>query len=239
MTRLARTNTSEAVAAHLLDELFAGRLRGGQRIDLDAIAERLGVSRVPVREALIQLERDGLVERTHYRGARVAEFGAATVREAFQLYGMLSALTNRRVAAAGDPGVLEELRKLDESLSRCTDPRDFELQAREFRRVVNLAGAGSHLRALLRSFNGLVPAAARFSIDEAIDAERAALHAEYEALRSGDVEAAGRAALAHIGLTAHNAVRALVHRKVFADAPEPDADPWTDVRGILEGGDGP
>ena len=52
---------------------------------------------------------------------------------------------------------------------------EFELVAREFRRVVNVAVAGPHLRALLRSFGGLVPVAARFSIVEAMEAERAAL----------------------------------------------------------------
>ncbi|MET7402457.1 GntR family transcriptional regulator, partial [Dactylosporangium sp. NPDC005572] len=180
---LERANTSEAVAAHILGRLFDGSLRSGQRIDLDEVAAELGVSRVPVREALIQLERDGLVDRAHYRRAHVGAFGEETVREAFALYGMLSALTNRRVAARRDSAVAEALGKLDEALARCDDPAEFESLAREFRRVVNVAGAGDHLRALLRTFSGLVPAAARFSIDDALPEERAALHAEYVALR--------------------------------------------------------
>lgn len=233
MTLLERANTSEAVAAYVLGQLFEGTLRGGQRLDLDEIAATLGVSRVPVREGLIQLERDGLVERTHYRRAHVAEFDAGTVREAFELYAMLSALTNRRVAAAADPGVLEALGKLDEALAGCDDPDEFERLAREFRRVVNVAGAGNHLRALLRSFSGLVPAAARFSIDDALPQERAALRAEFEALRAGDPDAAGAAALTHLRLTADNAVRALRRRGVFTDTDTPSPQ-WSDVRHILE-----
>lgn len=232
--KLQRANTSEAVAAHVLELLFTGELRSGQRLDLDEIADTLGVSRVPVREGLIQLERDGLVERAHYRRAFVGEFDDATVREAFELYGMLSALTNRRVAARRDPAVLEALAKIDERLADCDDPGEFENIAREFRRVVNVAGARSHLRALLRTFSGLVPAAARFSIDDALPAERAALHAEYAAIRDGDVEAAGAAALAHLRLTADNAVAALRRRGVFPPSDEDSAE-WTDAAAVLKG----
>jgi DNA-binding GntR family transcriptional regulator len=232
--KLERANTSEAVAAHVLDLLFAGELRSGQRLDLDEIAERLGVSRVPVREGLIQLERDGLVERAHYRRAHVAEFDETTVREAFELYGMLSALTNRRVAARRDPAVLESLAKLDERLAECDDATGFESLAREFRRVVNVAGARNHLRALLRTFSGLVPAAARFSIDDALPAERAALHAEYAAIRAGDVDAAGIAALTHLRLTADNAVAALRRRGVFPPS-DVDGPEWTDAAAVLKG----
>jgi DNA-binding GntR family transcriptional regulator len=225
VSRLERTNTSEAVAAYLIGQLFDGTLRGGDRIDLDEVARTLGVSRVPVREGLLQLERDGLVDRAHYRRAHVARFDAETVREAFELYGMLSALTNRRVAAKADPGVLETLGKLDEALDGCADVDEFERLAREFRRVVNVAAAGNHLRALLRTFGGLVPAAARFAIEDALPAERAALRAEYHALRSGDPDAAAETAVAHLRITADNAIEVLRRRGVFApDEPREGHD---------------
>ena len=231
---LIRTKTSEAVADHILGLLFDGTLRTGDRIDIDGVAATLGVSRVPVREGLMSLERDGLVRMPHYKGAFVAGFDADTVFEAFELYAMLSALTNRRVAASRDPAVLETLGKLDERLAECDDPAEFESLAREFRRVVNVAGARNHLRALLRTFSGLVPAAARFSIDDALPAERAALHAEYAAIRAGDADAAGAAALAHLRLTADNAVAALRRRGVFPPS-DVDGPEWTDAAAVLKG----
>jgi DNA-binding GntR family transcriptional regulator len=233
--------TSEAVANHILGLLFDGALRTGDRIDLDEVAGALGVSRVPVREGLMHLERDGLVSLPHYRGAFVAAFDTATIREAFELYGLLSALTCRRAAARGEPGVLETLAKLDESLAGCDDVDEFERLAREFRRVINVAAGGPHLRALLRSFSGLVPAAARFSIEDALPAERAALRAEYEAVASGDEDAAARATLEHIMLTADNAVRALRRRGILTDDSAPSTTGDT-VEGqaklleMLEGG---
>ena len=214
---LHRAKTSEAVAEHILGLLFDGTLRTGDRIDVDGIAAALGVSRVPVREGLMQLERDGLVRLPHYRGAFVAGFDADTVFEAFELYAMLSALTNRRAAAKADPAVLESLAKLDDALQRCEVVDEFEGLAREFRRVVNVSAAGNHLRALLRTFSGLVPAAARFAIEDALPAEREALRAEYEALRAGDPDAAAQAALDHINLTAANAVAALKRKGVFSE----------------------
>lgn len=233
---LIRTKTSEAVADHILGLLFDGTLRTGDRIDIDGIAASLGVSRVPVREGLMSLERDGLVRMPHYRGAFVAGFDAGTVFEAFELYAMLSALTNRRAAARGDTEVLESLAKLDDALERCGGVDEFERLAREFRRVVNVSAAGNHLRALLRTFSGLVPAAARFAIEDALPAERDALRTEYEALRAGDPDAAGHAALDHIRMTATNAVAALRRRGIFPDdGGEPDNDDLTAILDRLGG----
>src|SRR5258706_372781 len=93
------------------------------------------------------------------RKAFEVQLAGAAIREAFEVYGLLSALTCRRAAARGEPEVLETLANLDESLAGCDDVDEFERLAREFRRVINVAAGGPHLRALLRSFSGLVPAA--------------------------------------------------------------------------------
>lgn len=215
MTPLVRVKTSQAVADYLLRLLFNGTLRSGDRIDLDQVAATLGVSRAPVREGLMQLERDGLVRIPHYRGAFVAEFDADTVYEAFELYALLSALTNRRAATRRDPGVLDSLAKIDEALASCDDVDEYERLAREFRRVVNLSVAGNHMRALLRTFSGLVPAASRFSIEEGLADERAALHREFLAIRRGDAREAGVAAIDHLRHTADVAVSALRRQGVL------------------------
>jgi DNA-binding GntR family transcriptional regulator len=65
--RLVRTKTSAAVVSYVLEELFDGRLKSGDRIELDAVCAVLGVSRIPVREAMVMLERDGIVS-TKYHG---------------------------------------------------------------------------------------------------------------------------------------------------------------------------
>ena len=59
--RIHRPPTSEQVSEHVRRLIFDGELHPGDRIPQDAIAAELGVSRIPVREALIEMARDGLV----------------------------------------------------------------------------------------------------------------------------------------------------------------------------------
>src|SRR5262245_46076063 len=95
---MPRPRTSDGVTAHLIDSVFEGRLRVGDRLDLDALGKALASGRASVRDGLAPLERDGLVRVSQQRGACVAPFDAVTVREAFDLYGLLSALAFRRAA---------------------------------------------------------------------------------------------------------------------------------------------
>jgi DNA-binding GntR family transcriptional regulator len=216
-SRLVRIKTSDAVADHILDLLFAGELRAGDRIDIDGLAHGLGVSRAPVREALVMLERDGLVEIRYHRGAFVAGFDAAAVRESFELYGLLSALTSRRVAARRDVAVLTALREAIADVEAARSVEEFEERAREYRRLVNVAVAGNRLRAVLRTFGGLVPAASRLSMPRSLDDERRLLRAEHDAIERGDPDAAAAAVVDHVGMLGELAVQTLRQRGVLGD----------------------
>jgi Transcriptional regulators len=216
---MPRPRTSDGVTSYLLDALFTGALRVGTRLDLDELAGRLGVSRSSVRDGLTPLERDGLIRVTPNRGVFVAPFDAGTVRESFDLYGLLSALAFRRAATRRPAELLDVLDELDDALASTTDVDEFEQAADQFRRTVATAAAGPHLRALLQSFAGLVPAATRLSIVEAMAEERSALHAEYTAVRDGDAETAAAAVLDHAVLTAENAIRELRRRGVIEGDP--------------------
>jgi DNA-binding GntR family transcriptional regulator len=216
---MPRARTSDGVTAYLVDALLDGSLRVGDRLDLDDLAGKLGVSRTSVREGLVPLERDGLARVTHHRGVFVAPFDAGTIREAFDLYGLLSALASRRAVTRRPPELVTLLIDMDDVLASTTDVDEFEQAATRFRRTVCVAAGGPHLRALLRSFTGLVPAATRLSIVEAMAEERSALHAEFAALRDGDAETAAAAVLDHSALTADNAIRELRRRGVIDGDP--------------------
>jgi DNA-binding GntR family transcriptional regulator len=206
---LVRVKTSDVVAERLIEMLFAGELRAGDRIDLDAIATRLGVSRAPVREALLALERDGIVEVPYHRGAFVSQFDGSTVREAFELYALLSALTSGRAALSHDDELLARLSAAGDEVEAATGVEAFERAARQFRRIVNTAIAGPHLRALLRTFSGLVPVASRLSMDRSLDAERRLIAQELAAIRAGDVHGARSAAIEHVRMLSDNALSTL------------------------------
>jgi DNA-binding GntR family transcriptional regulator len=107
--------TADAVFLHLHTEIVQGRLAAGERVDLDAVAEDLEVSRTPVREALLRLETEGLVERAPYRGAVVAgiDLGVATETTAIRVH--LEGLAVRLAVPRLTESTLEEMAEcLDE-----------------------------------------------------------------------------------------------------------------------------
>ncbi|WP_299426213.1 GntR family transcriptional regulator [uncultured Meiothermus sp.] len=81
----------EAAYAHLRGSILAGSLPPGSRISEPGLAEQLGISRTPVREALQRLSQEGLVELSPGRGARVRILSAAEVREVYDVRALLEA----------------------------------------------------------------------------------------------------------------------------------------------------
>src|SRR5262245_23703410 len=121
--RLVRTKTSAAVVDYVLEQLFAGELRSGDRIDLDELGDSLGVSRLPVREALVMLERDGIVSTKYHRGVYVEPFDAESILDDFEIMGLLSGVAVRRLADKRAPETIAALEHLVDEL-RSANPRD-------------------------------------------------------------------------------------------------------------------
>jgi DNA-binding GntR family transcriptional regulator len=76
---------TQVVARHLREAIFEGDLAPGSRVRQEAVATELGVSRIPVREALRQLESEGLVTITPNSGARVAALNFAEYTEIYKI----------------------------------------------------------------------------------------------------------------------------------------------------------
>lgn len=106
---MTRPTTSAERALHELRELIlAAELAPGARLGEVELAERLGVSRTPVREALTRLAAEGLVEITPNRGARVATWTVAELEGVFDLRLSLEPqLTGFAVPNAGEQDVAE------------------------------------------------------------------------------------------------------------------------------------
>lgn len=77
---------------------MSGVLAGGARLSEAHVAEALGVSRTPVREALSRLQNEGLVVFERYRGARVASFSQADLSEIYELRAQLEGMAASRAA---------------------------------------------------------------------------------------------------------------------------------------------
>lgn len=133
----AESGSSHAVKAQLRlrEMILAGELPGGARIAEVAISELLGVSRTPVRSALMRLEQEGLLEALPNGGYAVRTFSERDVSDAIELRGTLEGLSARLAAERGAPPVvLREaracLRRIDELL------RDSALDDAAFSRYV-------------------------------------------------------------------------------------------------------
>ena len=112
---------ADVVTDDLRDAIIAHELEPGRRLAEDDLANQMGVSRGPVREALARLEREGLVVIERHKGARIASWGRADVEEIFSLRLVLEQLAIEwacKNATAADVSALEsvvkEFRKLSD-----------------------------------------------------------------------------------------------------------------------------
>jgi DNA-binding GntR family transcriptional regulator len=96
----------------LREAIFDGTLKPGQKLRQEVLAERIGVSRVPVRSALIQLEADGLVELRDRRGAVVRALTPAQVRQIYDLRHLLETHALRLSMSAMTDERIQRLRQL-------------------------------------------------------------------------------------------------------------------------------
>lgn len=117
--------SSQAVKAQLRlrEMILAGELPSGTRIAELSIVEKLGVSRTPIRAALVRLEQEGLLDALPGGGFAVRTFSEGDVSDAIELRGTIEGLAARLAAERGVPaGVLAEARaclaRIDEVLDR-------------------------------------------------------------------------------------------------------------------------
>ncbi len=98
--RQTETSQGQDAYARLLDQIRVGSLRPGDRLTETDLAARLGISRTPVREAIRQLEADGLVIHTPRVGATIRRLDYAEITELYEMRAVLEG-TAARFAARG------------------------------------------------------------------------------------------------------------------------------------------
>ncbi len=114
--KLARVETSMRVGDQAFEAIheaiMSGELRAGHRLQIRPLAEALGTSVMPVREAIKRLEEIGLVEAAPYRGAVVKEFTTAELRQVYAVRRLLEGEAARLGTPALTKGMITRLRKL-------------------------------------------------------------------------------------------------------------------------------
>ncbi len=161
--RVSERATSQTVKAQLAlrDLLVEGKLRPGERVSELQMVERLGVSRTPVRMALVRLEEEGLLEAIPSGGFSVRAFSEREVFEAIEIRGALEGLGARLAAERGaGPAdlcpLVECLDEIDAAVLRdrtqiANVSRYVELNARFHALLVGLAQSPALARQLERA----------------------------------------------------------------------------------------
>jgi DNA-binding GntR family transcriptional regulator len=113
-----RASLSQQAVEELRRRIAGSTLLPGQRLDEVALADDLGISRTPLREALKVLSAEGLVEIRPRRGCYVAELGPPDLEEIFPIMALLEGEVAREAAAKAAPGDLKRLDRLHAELER-------------------------------------------------------------------------------------------------------------------------
>lgn len=202
---------SNQVYEHLLQDILAGRLASGTVLREVELAQQLGVSRTPVREALGRLAGQGLAEIRANRSAVVRELGAEQLRHVYQvreaLEGLAAELACRRLTAA-------DFDRLDDLVAAIPAPDSADYQDAchrldvELHRLLALRSGNPVLAGEIEKFHDLVQLV-RYRVASRDGALALALRqhrAIISALRAGKPAEARRAMIAHIRSSCEAAV---------------------------------
>ena len=148
----SRASAHKQLAHHVADrlraEILEGRVRAGEWLRQERIAQEQGVSQMPVREALKQLTAEGLVEHVPYRGVRVVQFTVEDVEDLYACRLFIEGMAARYAAQSITDEELREVTDLHHRMLRCAMPDELpeyrELN-RRFHQVIFSASRRSYL----------------------------------------------------------------------------------------------
>ncbi len=226
MRQVERQRAPEQVVDRLREAITSGSLRPGERLMQADLAERLGVSRMPVREALRTLEREGLVELKPYRGAVVADLSAHELREIYEIRIALESLAVRiGVPKFGD----DDLAALEAEMARMDDAKDSTTWLAANARFHELLYASSERTLLLSTIDNLRHKSDRFLALFATTRDRTAAaqqehRAIFDRVRAGDADTAAELLAAHLQHTVASLAPVIQAGEEDEAAPDASAD---------------
>ena len=185
----------------LIADIRTGQLRPGDRLTETDLAERLGISRTPVREAIRMLESDGLVDHQPRSGARIRRLDMAEVTELYEMRAVLEGTAARFAARAAYDSELAELEAINAEMAAAGGkPERLYHANRQFHRVLMNAARNRFLWRSVEAVQKTLLILGRSTMEEADRAQAAvAEHAAVlAALRAHDGDAAESAMRRHI-----------------------------------------
>ena len=196
---------SGKVVNAIRNDILSGRLAPGSRIRQEELAQQYDVSRIPVREALRQLESDGLVTLRANSGAWVANLNAEEFIEIYKIRERLEPLALRESVPYLKDEQIARLDELQVAMSESTHVEDFLQMDREFHLLTYSGARMSNLNDMIDRFWNTTQHYRRMFTENASPERRWIIHAEHrllvEALRRRDEDEAERVLFGHIRRT--------------------------------------
>ena len=212
---LAPRTSAERAARYVRRLIFDGHLHPFDRVPQVEVAAALGISRIPLREALIALEREGWVTIEPNRGAFVNALDEAAVRDHFELYGLTFGLAARRAIERDPETLVAELETLAGAAALQDDVTEFGRLAVAFHEAIVDASASPRIRVVLRAISTLIPGNFFAIVPNSIGIEREGLVDLLATIRRRDADATCDEYLKLMRLQADQVVLLLQERKLF------------------------
>ena len=211
----------DQVVTHIINLVMTGKLRSGDRIDRNEIVRDLGLSRVPIQEAVVQLEHDGILSTRYHRGAFVSRFDEATVAEHHELYGILNGIASARCATNPTPRIVAHLDDTLRAMRSAKDTKAFQEACWVFRDAINDEYAGPRLHATIRAGKSFAPSEFWIGYPKAKAEFLASYEEEMAAIQTRDPERARKACTERAERMAQIMIAELTRRGVFGDLRSP------------------
>lgn len=197
--------------AQLRDAVLDGELRPGEPLYEIHLAERLGMSRTPVREALQVLARDGYLEELPSRGYTVPRRSLDDLREFFELREVLESSAARYSALRATHAEIEELERICIRYEREKDDVKWAQMGHEFHSLIVRAARNTRLHTMLHSLNAQIVISRRTVARADAIRRQAAVRdhrAIYEAIKARDETQAQALAAEHVRRSYETTLRA-------------------------------
>jgi DNA-binding GntR family transcriptional regulator len=193
---------ADTVYETLRDAIFSGAVPAGTKLSVPAIAVRLGVSRSPVREAVLRLKQEQLANYEPRRGAVVANIGIRGLASLYEVRSALEGLATRLAVERAGPSFVEELQGLLTEHRQAVKRADLRAHREadiRFHRRIHQESGNSDLRDMLDQIEtrvrlAMVTTSVTSGPERAVEDHSSIL----EAIRSGDPVKAEAQARRHI-----------------------------------------
>jgi DNA-binding GntR family transcriptional regulator len=206
----------DQVVSHIINLVLTGKLRSGDRVDRNEVAHELGLSRVPIQEAVVQLEHDGILSTRYHRGAFVERFDESVVIEHHELHGILLGIASARAADDPRPHVLAQLDSLTDFMRANPESRAFQEAAWQYRQAINDEYAGPRLLAEIRASQSFIPRSFWVTYMNNHDEMLPFYEAETSAIHTRDGDGARAACAGRAQAMGRIMITELVRRGVFS-----------------------